>query len=387
LISSFSSYGLSPDLAIKPDIGAPGGSIYSTLPVEQGGHGTMSGTSMASPHIAGAAALLLEYRPLLTPAAVRDRLLNSADPQLWSLGPGFGLLDEVYRQGAGLADVPGAATAKTVITPAKIALGESSSGPQTWTLTVQNQSKHTQTWNLDWVSAVAAEGVLVIQDFWTTDEALTFSPNPLVIPAMSSGTVAVTFTPPTQDDTGVAGVPFSTLYNGWITFSPPKAKVDEANDDQQSYAVPYAGFVGDYQDIVHLYNTLGVPVLVDKDWNTVPEGFVFTMIQGNIPHILVHLEHQATVLSVEVLNSVTGRRARPIFSEVIHEDWMPRNSGTGYIFDFPWDGTRIVRDRTFALPDGNYQLVLKVLKALGDPDNPADWETWTSQMFTIQRRH
>jgi minor extracellular serine protease Vpr len=37
LISSFSSYVLSPDLALKPDFGAPGGSIYSTNPLEWGG--------------------------------------------------------------------------------------------------------------------------------------------------------------------------------------------------------------------------------------------------------------------------------------------------------------------------------------------------------------
>ena len=63
LISSFSSYGLAPDLTLKPDIGAPGGLIRSTWPLEKGGYAIISGTSMASPHVAGAAALLLQAHP------------------------------------------------------------------------------------------------------------------------------------------------------------------------------------------------------------------------------------------------------------------------------------------------------------------------------------
>ena len=54
LISDFSSFGTDAELGLKPDIGAPGGQIYSTWPHQQfGGHNTISGTSMASPHVAG----------------------------------------------------------------------------------------------------------------------------------------------------------------------------------------------------------------------------------------------------------------------------------------------------------------------------------------------
>ena len=102
LISSFSSYGLPPDLSFKPDIGAPGGTIRSTLPLEQGGYGNMSGTSMSSPHVAGAVALLLEARPHASPKEVQQRLQNTARPALWWGNPGLGFLDNVHRQGAGM---------------------------------------------------------------------------------------------------------------------------------------------------------------------------------------------------------------------------------------------------------------------------------------------
>lgn len=59
-MSLFSSYGLDNELHIKPDIGAPGENIYSTWPVVNGSYTTLSGTSMASPHLAGALALAIE---------------------------------------------------------------------------------------------------------------------------------------------------------------------------------------------------------------------------------------------------------------------------------------------------------------------------------------
>ena len=99
LISSFSSYGMTVDLILKPDIGAPGGLIRSTYPLEQGSYATISGTSMASPHVAGAAALLKEARPGLAASDFRAILQNSADPKNWSGDPALGFLDFVHRQG------------------------------------------------------------------------------------------------------------------------------------------------------------------------------------------------------------------------------------------------------------------------------------------------
>ncbi|WP_050779784.1 S8 family serine peptidase, partial [Streptomyces sp. C] len=59
------------------DVAAPGQDVYSTLP--GGKYGSKSGTSMASPHVAGVAALMVSADPTLTPAQVRARLATQAN--------------------------------------------------------------------------------------------------------------------------------------------------------------------------------------------------------------------------------------------------------------------------------------------------------------------
>ncbi|HEX7307366.1 S8 family peptidase [Lentzea sp.] len=70
--SSFSNYGTD-----KIHIAAPGDSVYSTVP--GGRYGSKSGTSMASPHVAGVAALLKSANPTATPAQLRALLATQAD--------------------------------------------------------------------------------------------------------------------------------------------------------------------------------------------------------------------------------------------------------------------------------------------------------------------
>ena len=111
-IASFSSRGPSNAIyEIKPDILAPGVEINSTK--MGGGYIAYSGTSMATPHIAGAAALILQLHPDWTPAMIKSALMESAK----DLGK------DIWTQGNGRVDVYKAAKQNTFISPASLSFG------------------------------------------------------------------------------------------------------------------------------------------------------------------------------------------------------------------------------------------------------------------------
>jgi subtilisin family serine protease len=77
--AGYSSAGPTPyTLKLKPDVTAPGSDVASAFP--NGAYGELSGTSMAAPHVAGAAALLRQRHPTWTPAQVKSALVLTGAP-------------------------------------------------------------------------------------------------------------------------------------------------------------------------------------------------------------------------------------------------------------------------------------------------------------------
>jgi subtilisin family serine protease len=409
LISPFSSYGLAAELEVKPDIGAPGGLIRSTVPLEAGGYGTNSGTSMASPHVAGAVALLLESKGWASPtpsqaAAIRGLLQNTAVPAPWQGNPGLGFLDQVHRQGAGMLRIDSAIQAPVSVTPGKLQQGEAGAA-RTHTLTLANHSGSDITYDLTHQAALSTVGSTFAPGATTSGAAaggaITFSAASVLVLAGSTATVDVTIPRP---DFGPAN---KLVYGGYIRFTP--------QGGGQVLRVPYAGYGGDYQEFPILTGGGATPPFPKlATWTgfvsaddfrptftfpaspvtyTMEKTMEFGRLYADIPALAVHLDHQARFVRVTVLDSagnpvVSSSPSQTLDPVVSVIDFFPRNSTAGGFFGFFWDGRLMStlpngKVSSKNMPNGDYQLRFEVLKPLGS--EPADVETFTSPTFTIAR--
>jgi subtilisin family serine protease len=103
------------DTAIKPEIAAPGQSIWSVR-AKSGFRGiSMNGTSMAAPHVAGAMALLKQLNPSWTPDHLKALAMSTASHDLFTGANRTGSRFAVSRIGAGRIDVASASRTKTII--------------------------------------------------------------------------------------------------------------------------------------------------------------------------------------------------------------------------------------------------------------------------------
>ncbi len=387
LVSSFSSWGLAADLSLKPDLGAPGGSIYSTYPLEEDGFATLSGTSMASPHVAGAVALMLEANPELTPAEILARLQNTATPSNQAEEPDAGILDAAHRQGAGLIHVDRAILSTTTVTPGKISAGESADGPHTERLTITNRGAEAVTWDVGFEDAIGTHVDSEEPDSTQADVVFTadaasvrFSRSSVTVEPGRSESFIVTISP---DDEAVEG----TQYSGYVQLT--------ANDGTDTISVPFAGMAGDYGALTLLPDLDdGLPALVEvtkcdawedqqcvddePEIDDVSADKVFAL-GTDLPTVLAHIAYPVARLSVVVLEvSASGTPIEASSRTAYAIDYVGRDSGYSL---WTWDGRLPSANGLLEEVDaGNYVLRLTAL----EPDGDGGTQSWTSPVFGVK---
>ncbi|WP_202079498.1 S8 family serine peptidase [Caldalkalibacillus salinus] len=152
-VADFSSRGPVMDTwMIKPDVSAPGVNITSSVPThnpdDPHGYASMQGTSMAAPHVAGAAALLLQAHPEWGPEQVKAALMNTAEPLFDPNGDSYKHND----QGAGSIRLVEAIEVDTLVSPGSHSFGvfDKDAGRQVERqhFTIENLSNETKRYDI-----------------------------------------------------------------------------------------------------------------------------------------------------------------------------------------------------------------------------------------------
>jgi subtilisin family serine protease len=154
VIADFSSAGPTPiSLQLKPDVSAPGVSVLSSVPPQDGLWASFDGTSMASPHVAGAAALLRQRHPGWTVQQIKSALVLTGLPVY--TGPDLSSEVPSTREGGGLISLPRADNPLVFAAPTDLDFGpvrlssktvrsiqltDAGGGAGTWTVAAHAQS-------------------------------------------------------------------------------------------------------------------------------------------------------------------------------------------------------------------------------------------------------
>ncbi|KAG0049744.1 hypothetical protein BGZ83_005427 [Gryganskiella cystojenkinii] len=247
-LSNFTSLGPDSELNSKPDITAPGGSIWSTFPLSMGGYGIDSGTSMASPYIAGCAALFLEANPKTEkpPLAFKATLQNYARPILESDAKQFKGIASAAQQGAGFVQMMNTLTSNILVSPSHISLSDTNHLNKRQTFTITNRGNTSVTYRID---LVGAAGLTPFERNGTVATSPKRSPATASMKPISSVQVVRVAPGSSAKIDFDFSVPknnpkFYILYSGYVRFRPEK--IDKTTP---MISVPFLGMNGDYKTV------------------------------------------------------------------------------------------------------------------------------------------
>lgn len=394
-MSNFTSWGVTPSLELKPEITAPGGNIYSTLNNNE--YGTNSGTSMAAPHVAGAAALVLEridqsfkLKGEKRTQFAKTLLMNTAKPVIHPEGKYV----SPRRQGSGLMQIANALQTDVTIVnkadgEAKVSLKEVN-GKTAFTLVATNYSTKAKTFDITVPVQIDAttevEGITVtapneLGQIDVTKEAKVKAPKQLKIPANSTKEITISL-----NTKGLKKYE-KTFTNGFFVdgFVLLKDRNEEVTGTV-ALSVPFTAFHGDWKaapifdDFGWQDETFwGYTMLADEKSYFItggedvdPNRFGFSPNGDGARDMAIpvfSLMRNVEKLKVEVLDS-KGKVLRTIHTaEDLRKHYEHTETNPAYLYNkaFGWDG----KVNQTLVKDGRY--VLRVSGKL--PYANAGWQT------------
>ncbi|KAI0049871.1 subtilisin-like protease [Auriscalpium vulgare] len=404
LISYYSSYGPTNDMYFKPAVAAPGGNILSTYPLPLGTWAVLSGTSMATPFIAGSAALLLEAQGKAVSLSARTVFETTA--QVITLDhSGSGVLETAAHQGAGLVDVYKAIHTETSVTPGELLLNDTANYKGTQSITVTNTGQNLKAYKLTHVPAGTA---LTIQSnsvqpavgpvpVSTASATVQLSSTDFLLLPGQSREVTVVIKPPTNVDAKTFPV-----FSGYI-------KVQSETEDTH---VTYLGVAAALKDAQVLDNSnavfgLYLPLINGMGTMTAENfsfsGFDYPVLQYRLtfgtPLLRIDLVEPNITLKTTLnhRSDVKQRDSvleRPIFSfphgnlantfaqvsivgPLFEFDYAVRHTASGYASITQGAGFANTSDWA----PGYYRFLVRALKITGDLTQEEDFESWLSPII------
>ncbi|EJD54860.1 subtilisin-like protein [Auricularia subglabra TFB-10046 SS5] len=400
LTSWFSSFGPTNDLFFNPTISAPGGNISSTWLVSEGSWGVASGTSMATPYMAGSVALLLQTKGKQVAKSAR-RIFSSAAAGV----PGSHAVDAkphtLAQQGSGLVDVFNALNAQTEVSPSELLLNDTAHWKRLHKITIKNTGKQRQAYELSHRhagTAVVMPNHNLISGYPPPSIDATvnvrLSHTKLTLRPGASATVLATIDAP-------KGVDQKTLplVSGWI-------RIEGSLGDRQQ--VSYMGIAGSmYDAAVISTNNAGVatkpslPAVIvpelDENFREIAQvgprnytrslltlpAFAFLMAQNSLRVVVDLIKANTKVEATIPLQTSAATKPKGRFDDVPiidrvrlyeHESRPPNV----YWINFPTkysNGT--------AVDYGQYRILLRALKPFGNPDLERDYEVYVSEQVGV----
>lgn len=261
-ISGFSSWGVTPDLRLKPEIAGVGGQVYSCTDREISGsdYASWDGTSMATPQISGAVTIIKQYFEKNHPEITGDALRRVIANVMMSTAQVIMNGDVEYSpraQGAGLVDLVAATTAKGYLTGCGVTedrpkgeMGDDAqrSGLFTFNFKVNNIADEALTYRLD--SSVLTETLYAGNFIENSDHALEAKAEfiadgkavkEVTVEAGEAVELTVRIQMTDADKDYLEQFPNGIYVEGFIY-------VDDVNEENVDLNMPFIGFYGDWSD-------------------------------------------------------------------------------------------------------------------------------------------